>query len=66
MNKTLSIHLCHPWSGDCALRGLRIYLGTPWGFAIVGLFGGELARRRADGTYGEEWTHLSVGRGWRR
>jgi hypothetical protein len=66
MSEPLSIHFCHPWSGDCAMRGLRINLATPWAFIIVGFFGGQVQRRRPDGTYGHEWTHLSVDRTWSR
>jgi len=65
MNK-FSLHLCHPWSGDCAMRAMRINLATPWAFVSVGLFGGEVQRRRPDGTYADEWTRFSIDRDWRR
>ena len=42
------------------MRGIRLNIGTPWVFIIVGLFGGQVQRRRSDGTYGDEWTWLSV------
>lgn len=31
------IHVCSPWSGDCAMRGIRLNVRTPWWFAIIAL-----------------------------
>ena len=42
------------------MRGLRLNIRLPWVFIIVGLFGGAVQKRRVDGTYGDEWTWLSV------
>jgi hypothetical protein len=55
---SFGIHLCHPWSGDCALHGLRISIRTPWRFVLIGLSGGAVQRQRRDGTYADEWTWL--------
>lgn len=64
MSKAFGIHVCDPWSGDCAMRGLRLNIRTPWAFITVGLLGGQVQRRRPDGTYGDEWTWLEVDRDW--
>ena len=58
------IHLCHPWSGDCAMRALRINIRTPRTFVTIGLFGGQTQKQQADGTYGDEYTWLSIDRDW--
>lgn len=63
MSKTFGIHICHPRSGDCSMRGLRLNVRTPWAFVIVGIFGGQVQRRRRDGTYGDDWTWLAIERG---
>lgn len=35
--RRLSIHACSPWSGDCAMNGIRLNIGLgPW-FIIVAL-----------------------------
>ena len=65
MISEFGVHLCHPWSGDCAMRAFRANIRTPWAFVIVGLFGGQTQRRLRDGSYGDEWTWLSVDRGRR-
>lgn len=60
--RAFSIHLCHPRSGDCAMRGLRVNLLTPWVFVIVGLFGGQVQQRGPDGRYGDRWGWASIER----
>jgi len=47
------------------MRALRVNIRTPWAFVIVGLFGGQTQRQMPDGSYGDQWTWLSVDRSWR-
>lgn len=46
------------------MHGVRINIGTPWAFVIIGLLGGQVQARQSDGTYGDTWTWLSIERGW--
>jgi hypothetical protein len=50
MRTAFSLHFCHPWSGYCAMRGLRINIGTPRAFIIIGVLGGGLAAGRDGGS----------------
>lgn len=60
MGDKFGLHVCHPRSGDCAMRGLRFNLRSPGHFTYIGLFGGAVQRRRPDGTYADEWAWLSI------
>ena len=31
------LHICSPWSGPCAMPGIRLNIRTPWRFIIIAL-----------------------------
>lgn len=58
--KKWGFHACSPWSGDCAMQGVRLNIHTPWWFAYVALTpeGRVYRGRHPDG----KWVWIEVRR----
>jgi hypothetical protein len=35
--KRWNLHICSPWSDDCAMDSVRLNIRTPWRFIIIAL-----------------------------
>lgn len=54
--KNWHLHICSPWSGDCAMDGVRLNIRTPWRFIYVALTPSARVERKG------HWRFITVDR----